>query len=138
MTGFWEVEAQKRGYVDEREMWKDLYPKHSLTQLQEMFGKKGINTIRDRLSKHQIEMRKRGGANNEKVHLDPELINKIAERGVMAIAKELGVKPSVIYQRLYYKYGLTVKELKAKQAALSEGDQPSSTSLPKPNHEPQV
>jgi hypothetical protein len=134
----WEATAKENGFSSEVEMWKSLYPKMSMSQLAEKFHK-GINTIRARLDYHQIAKRNRGGANNTKVDIDQELINDVITIGVGKAALKRGIKPQTLYQRLYYQNGMTVKQIKEearKQAAQHVEDQPSSTDLPKLDHEP--
>jgi len=110
----WEAEAEKRGFVGEKEMWQALYPAKSLSQLAEEF-KVGINTIRTRIDKCGQEVRSRGGANNQKLVIDDDLITDIVKMGVVKSAAKRGVRPQVIYQAVYYKYGLTIKGLKEQQ-----------------------
>lgn len=117
MQSDWEAEALKLGYHSEEEMWKALYPQSSMTQLAEKF-KKGINTIRNRIDHYKIEKRSRGGANNVKVEINKEMLDDVISLGVQKAAVKYGIKPQALYQRLYYKYGTSVKQLK-EQARLS-------------------
>lgn len=85
------------------------------------FGK-AINTIRARIDYFQITKRTRGGANNVKGDLTPELLDDVIKMGVNKAAVKHGLKGPVLYHRLYYKHGLSVKMLKekAKQALKEE------------------
>lgn len=118
MQNEWEAEALKRGFPGEKEMWETLYKNNSLAQLTEMFGK-SANTIRTRINKNEITIRHRGGPNNTKTSVDRELIDDVVNLGVRKAALKRGIKPQTLYQRLYYKCGLTVKGLK--EAALKDG-----------------
>lgn len=128
----WEAEASKLGYKSEEEMWKDLYPKHSLNELVVKFGR-AINTIRARLEYFQIPKRQRGGANNQKVEIDQNLLNDVIALGVNAAAKKHNIRPQALYQRIYYKYGTSVKELKQKAREALAASQ--STPQPEPSQE---
>jgi hypothetical protein len=85
---------------------------------------------------HQLPIQPRGGANNEKVEVGPELVQDIVALGVHGAAKKHGITPQTLYQRVYYRHGTTVKALKAQAAELfakaqREEDHASSTDLPK-------
>lgn len=140
MQNQWEAEAVRLGYTSEKEMWLDLYPKESLTQLSKKFGK-AINSIRARIAACDLPIQSRGGANNVRVEMDQDLIDDVIKMGVVKSALKRGVRPQVIYSRLYYKYGLTVKGLKeasqlpTPSSAECEDVQPSSGELPPLAHE---
>lgn len=119
----WEPTAKKLGFIGEKEMWEQLYNKYSLTDLAVRFSC-GVNTIRNRIAKFGIEIKARGGPNNLKIDLDKELLDDIIQLGVKKAANKRGIKPQVLYQRIYYKYGLTVKGLR--EAAEADKQSPSS------------
>lgn len=134
MQSDWDTTARQLGYPGEKEMWVDLYPKNSMTQLALKFSK-GINTIRARIDYFQIPKRARGGANNVKVEVSKELLDDCVNLGIHAAAVKWGIKPQTLYQRLYYRHGMTVKKLKeaAQRSASTECDsepQSSEESLP--------
>jgi hypothetical protein len=92
-------------------MWETLYKTESISKLAERF-KCGVNTVRSRLEKAQIAAKPRGGANNQKVTIDKQLIDDVISLGVRKAAEMRSIKPQTLYQRLYYKSGLSVKLLK--------------------------
>jgi hypothetical protein len=129
MQNEWEAEAKNRGYLGEKEMWEDLYTKkgNSLNQLVKMFDR-SINNIRSRIDSFQIPKRSRGGANNTKYELSPELINDIVTMGVRQAALKHGIKPQTLYQRVYYKSGLTIKGLRESMSKVPEHSPPNLSS----------
>lgn len=146
MSSRWEAEARNRGYDTEKAMWEDLYSKYSLTQIAKMFAPSGkttcgINTIRERVAKAGIQIKPRGGANNLKVEITDALIQDVVTLGVRKAAEKHGITPQTLYNRVYYKTGLRIRDLKQSVAeslrAQGEGDPPSSISHPKGDHEPQ-
>lgn len=107
----WEGRALELGYKSEKEMWESLYKTESLTQIAARFNR-GINTIRARFEKHGITFKARGGPHSTKVEMSAEFIDDVVNLGVMGASKKYGVKPQAIYQRLYYKLGMTVKQVR--------------------------
>jgi hypothetical protein len=123
MQSEWEAVAASLNYPGEKEMWQDLYPKQSLSQLAKKFNK-GINNVRGRIDHFQIVKKSRGGANNVKTVIDRELIDDVTNLGIRRAAEKRGIKPQALYHRLYYKMGTTVKGLRAASAAVAQGTNP--------------
>src|SRR6185295_13156987 len=118
----WEAESKRLGYPGEKEMWEDLYPKNSLSQLVTKFGK-SINNIRTRIDFFSIPIKGRGGANHVKLEVDKQLMDDVITMGVRAAAVKHKLRPQQLYQKLYYKCGVTVKGLR--EAAAKEVSTPS-------------
>lgn len=129
----WKPVLRALGYADEAGMWQDLYVTRALSIMQ-IATKLDIsrNAVRDALAKHGIEIRGRGGPNNQKVVITDEVIEQVRTYGIAAVAQQLGIKYSALYKRLY-KIKLTTAnraELEAAEAAnagtLGEGDSGAS------------
>jgi transposase len=93
----WDKIAADLNYPGEREMWRALYRKLSVTQLSQRFAV-SVNTVRKELHKHGIEARKPGGPNNQKITLDDDMILACRQRGVITVAKERGLDPTTVYK----------------------------------------
>jgi len=106
----WEGISKDLGYGDEAAMWRDLYGKYSAPVLATRFGV-SVNTVRDQLRRHSIQLRPQGGANFRKVVLDEDMIREIRARGVREVAKERDIDVTTIY-KLMKKKGLTPREAK--------------------------
>jgi transposase-like protein len=108
----WTPVAQRLGYDTEWAMWNDLYVTRalSITQLAKKLDV-SRNTVRSALDRLQIDIRRRGGPNNQKLEITDELIEEVKKDGVAAVAKKLGLPYSTLYKRLYRVKGLTVGDL---------------------------
>jgi transcriptional regulator of acetoin/glycerol metabolism len=108
----WEVLAQRLGYADEDAMWRDRYSekKTSIAALSVSLGV-SRNTIRQRLEAKNIDLRSRGGANNNSLDLTDEVIEEVRRDGVMAVAKRLEINYTTLYKRLRTK-GITIADLR--------------------------
>jgi len=117
----WNDVAQRLKYVDEVEMWNDLYVARGLS-ISKLALKLDIsrNTVRDALDRVGIQLRGRGGPNNQKLEVTDELIEDIRENGVTAVAKKLGLSYTTVYKRLYRIKGLTVADLHAEPEPVPE------------------
>src|SRR5262245_19790489 len=109
----WESTAKNLNYESEAKMWAEMYPKFSISALAQKFGT-SVGVIRSRLLRKNVEVRKRGGPNNVKIVVNDELVDRILKTSIPQVAKEMNLSPQALYRRLYYKYGLTVRELKEK------------------------
>jgi transposase len=98
----WEDVAKAHGYKDEKEMFADLYVAQDLS-IEDLTKKLKIsrNAIRNVFVKLELPTKKRGGANNQKFKITDELIERVKEKGVKAVAKELNVSYTALYKRLY-------------------------------------
>ncbi len=108
----WLDAANKLGYPSEHEMWSDLYLAQGLSVLQ-LAERLGVsrNTVREALSRHGITPRQRGGANNQKVFLTDEIIERVRVYGIAQVARELKVAYATLYKRLYQAKPKSLAEL---------------------------
>jgi transposase len=115
----WALLATKLGYADEVSMWQDLYTAKGLS-VKQLSKKLDIsrNTVRLALEDSGIEMRPRGGPNNKKLDITDALVEEIRQKGISAVAKELGLSYTTVYKRLYRVRGLTVTALQAQPIAV--------------------
>lgn len=114
----WEAISATLSYGCAAEMWKDLYVARKLSTgaISRKFGV-SQNTIRAELTTAHIAFRSRGGPNNMKISMTPDLAQKIKERGMATVAKELGLKYGTLYKR-YVKYrGYPIREVVRRQQA---------------------
>jgi len=102
----WESLARSLHYNTEQEMWTNLYLNKNLSiaNLSARFAC-APHTIRMRLKKAGVTMRPRGGENNIKYEVTPELEAEIDRDGVAAVAERLHVTVQALYRRVYYKRG---------------------------------
>ena len=104
MKDDWDDIAVELGYSGTNEMWKELYERFSLTQLSKRFAV-GIPTIRQHLEAAGIEIRGRGGPNNQKIRDLKQAQALVDQYGVIHASVALNVDPSTLYKALYYKRG---------------------------------
>lgn len=125
----WTGIARDLHYESPAEMWKDLYGKRgmSLITLSERFAV-SQNSIRKALVASGVDIRSRGGPNNLKVPVTDELLQEVAEMGVLKTAEKHQVDPTTLYKKLYYRYGKKLREMKLEgmptevEPTPSEGD----------------
>jgi len=119
----WELLAQSLGFPGETEMWKELYEKRhlSINQLSLKFAC-SAHTVRARLRALKLDIRSRGGPNAMKVEVNQDLLQKIARQGIPTTAKQLGVAPQTLYNRLYYSLGLKKRDLEKELAKHRDGE----------------
>ena len=124
----WERVALTLGYVDAHAMWKDLYLTKKLSTAA-ISRKLGVsqNTIRAVLVEANIPFRSRGGANNTKVSITPEIAEAITKRGLATVAKELKIKYGTLYKRYVKFRGRSLREVPRRQQA-----GPTARTLPDP------
>jgi len=116
----WEETAVQLGYASPEAMWEDFYCKKRIpisklaTQLDV-----SRNAIREALERYGVKIRGRGGANNTKIEVTDELIERIrkADGSIAVIAKELGVSYTTLYKRLYRVKGFKMEDIQPKPAA---------------------
>lgn len=107
----WELMAHQLDYACAGDMWKDLYQTKALSTaaIARKFGV-SQNTVRAELAAAGIPFRSRGGPNNTKISMTPELAEEIREKGMATVAKELKLKYGTLYKR-YVKYrGVSIRE----------------------------
>jgi hypothetical protein len=107
----WETVAKQLGFVDEKSMWEKLYKEDSLADLATKFAV-SPGQIRGRIDACGITLRTRGGANYQKITLSKEILDDVVTLGIRKAAIKHGVQPQTLYNRIYYKHGLTIGELK--------------------------
>lgn len=93
--------ARDTGYEDYKSMLVELYAVQRLS-LAELAARCGISTerLKRHLARYGLTLRGRGGANNVKVVITPELRREVLLDGVPAVAKRLGVSPLVLYTKM--------------------------------------
>ena len=114
----WETISATLTYGCAADVWKDLYVTRKLSTgaISRKFGV-SQNTVRAELTAAGITFRSRGGPNNIKISMTPELAQTIKERGMATVAKELGLKYGTLYKR-YVKYrGSPIREVVRLQQA---------------------
>jgi hypothetical protein len=107
----WMKKAEEQGYSSEQQMWEEMYKTHSISQIAKLL-KVAHGTVRLKLKDANITLKSRGGANSNGSKLDPNLMEDVLKYGVAKAALIRKVRPQAIYQRLYYRFGLSVMALK--------------------------
>lgn len=97
----WEVFAKTLGFPGEKEMWAKLYTDQAMS-IAEISRRLAVGsaTIHQRLTKHQIPIRQRGGRNNLIINMSPELQEKVRQQGVTAVATEMGLSYNTLHKAL--------------------------------------
>lgn len=116
----WEGVAKQFGYVGEKEMWTRLYGEYSIAQMCQRLGI-SRNTVRERMAKHGIVARKRGGPNRRLAVLTDEVVEKALTEGVAAVAAEKGIEYNTLYKRVK-----AVREKRGLTTPQAEGSEPQS------------
>lgn len=93
--------ANTRGYESADKMLHDMYvvqriPVHKIAE--QLFTP--MWTLRKRFDELGIKIRTRGGPNNVKVDITPELLGEISRDGIPAVSERLGIDMSTLYARL--------------------------------------
>ena len=109
----WGPLVKSLGYNNETHMWADLYIEKELS-IAQISRKLDVskNIIRSCLTRASIPIRSRGGPNNSKVVLTPELIDEIKLNGIKATATRLKMDYTTLYKRLRSR-GITVQSLRS-------------------------
>ena len=93
--------AQETGYPDYRTLLYELYVVQRIG-LYELAARCHMHyrRVRKHLIRFGIQVRGRGGANNVKIVLTPQLLREVMKDGIPAVADRLGVHSSVLRARL--------------------------------------
>jgi transposase-like protein len=107
----WTTTWTRLGFASEEEMWADLYDRQKLS-IADLAGRFGVsrNTIRLALGRRATAVRGRGGANRT-ARLPEDIVAQVKEKGVLAVAKSLGLSYTTLYKRLR-KIGVSVADLR--------------------------
>lgn len=112
----WEAVASQLGFTSEEAMWRKLYAEDSLAAIAAKFHV-SPGQIRGRIEACGIPLRSRGGANYQKVEMSKELLDDVTSMGIRKAALKHGVQPQTLYNRIYYRYGLTIGDLRRQAEA---------------------
>lgn len=93
--------ARASGFENYKAMLQELYVVQR-TALVDLAKQLHITEgrVRKHLHRYGIPLRARGGPNNVKIVMTPELYREVCRDGVPAVAERLGVESGVLYARL--------------------------------------
>ena len=133
----WQDWAKQLGFESEREMWLEMYRRHtSLTKMSKAMNV-SLHTALSRMSYNGVERRKRGGANRQKFVMDRKMVERITAQGLKVVAKNLNVTPQALYsaRRKFLKANPEfAAELRQLEERMKAAAQPASP--PQPSSEP--